>query len=828
MSRHRRKPSQIIQERRRSVAQGLASRSSRNRLVQKGIVLNLSENELRIRDLETEVAALKGELEQQAANNSREHREQMSQAEKTAQEANLEFASQARNIHVTREKHLKEKKDLEGKLSRSLLDQIKKRSGKFYDDVSAALQATMADEAAIRARELEKELEEIELKLQTASEEHRRSLEAQKTALLAKHSTEMDAARNQYDRRLEARLAQLAENHDAEMRRHDLEASKQHSDDLDRVQRDWAKRWSDRERECLEKESQRDATRQEELDTAKADFKSQQAEAERRHHQELRERDRRDMALLQEKLDELSRAREELERDRITYEKESAEKYSKSLDQAKEQDRLSRAEMENLRQREVEALELSIKEERKMYIDSREQMELAHVREITSLRSLVEDERKRGSEKSTRFEDELERKFAMLAEGLEQQAREYHKHRLERALGGLEHRAMSEVDKTRVRNDAMLDAEERMNARFQKMVTELRDSWNQEEQARASAADERLRAHFETVLEHAHEQLQMALQLNDSVDKRWMEDVQRRNKQTLEGMKQFQAKCQRLYEERLKDYVTSTELQLRRYESQLLEAGATAASEKGVLRSKIRRIKIACQRWRVDYQRMIEKRYDETVEAVEERYLAEIRALQQELITLRKKDGETKLELNTQARVEQEMRTAEILKRRDEELEEQRREREQAKNTASLQHHREQLAKVWSAMQTDPIDKIDFLTQVFEIAPYSNALLAHLQSYSTRLAAQLPLLQQVTRREFIKYRLKCIHRFQQDPAKRQEFAQGTEGARTRDLLMSELGGLNAKLQADLQVRFFLCLACFFFFFYLLLLFLLLLLLLLLC
>jgi hypothetical protein len=85
----------------------------------------------------------------------------------------------------------------------------------------------------------------------------------------------------------------------------------------------------------------------------------------------------------------------------------------------------------------------------------------------------------------------------------------------------------------------------------------------------------------------------------------------------------------------------------------LLEAGAANAAEKSELRSKIRRIKIACQRWRVDYQRMIENRYDETVEAVEERYLAEIRALQTELVTLRQKDGEITLALNTQARNEQ-------------------------------------------------------------------------------------------------------------------------------------------------------------------------------
>ena len=85
----------------------------------------------------------------------------------------------------------------------------------------------------------------------------------------------------------------------------------------------------------------------------------------------------------------------------------------------------------------------------------------------------------------------------------------------------------------------------------------------------------------------------------------------------------------------------------------MLEAGAANAAEKSELRSKIRRIKIACQRWRVDYQRMIENRYDETVEAVEERYLAEIRALQTELVTLRQKDGEITLALNTQARNEQ-------------------------------------------------------------------------------------------------------------------------------------------------------------------------------
>ena len=416
MSRHRRGPS--MADRRQSIAQGLASRNSRQQLVRKGVVVDLSSDERRIRELDAEVAALKGELEQQASNHSRDLVENMGKAERVAQEANLEFASQARGIHVMREKHLKEKKEVERNMSRTLLDQIKKRKGKFYDDVSAALKSTMEDEAVQRLRELEQELKNLENQLQSAKGQHRHELEQAKEAAMHKHQLELQAAESAFDARLDARLAQLTTKHEEDTRRKNNETSKQHSDDLDKIQREWAARWSDRERDFLETEAKRNQSRQDELDAAKTNYKNQKIEMEKRHHVELKERDRRDMALLQEKLNELGKAREALDRDRLQYEKDSAEKYSRALESAKEQDRQSRSEMDGLRQREVEALEASIREERKMYIDSREQMERAHVREITSLRALVEDERKRSREKATRFEDELERKFNLLSEGL--------------------------------------------------------------------------------------------------------------------------------------------------------------------------------------------------------------------------------------------------------------------------------------------------------------------------------------------------------------------------------------------------------------------------
>ena len=103
--------------------------------------------------------------------------------------------------------------------------------------------------------------------------------------------------------------------------------------------------------------------------------------------------------------------------------------------------------------------------------------------------------------------------------------------------------------------------------------------------------------------------------------------------------------------------------------------------------------------------------FQPALKAVEERYLSEIKTLQVELVGLRQKEGETMLVLNKQASQEQRVRSQEMLREKAENEEKVVLERTLAKNTSTLQHHREQLFKVWSAMQTDPVDKIDFLTQ---------------------------------------------------------------------------------------------------------------------
>ena len=97
--------------------------------------------EKEIKDLETQVSALKAELNQQAANHHRELDERLEAAKKTAEEANLEFASQARGINQMRERHLKEKQSLEESTWLRLFDDIRHKRD-FYQQVTQKLRDT--------------------------------------------------------------------------------------------------------------------------------------------------------------------------------------------------------------------------------------------------------------------------------------------------------------------------------------------------------------------------------------------------------------------------------------------------------------------------------------------------------------------------------------------------------------------------------------------------------------------------------------------------------------------------------------------------------------
>lgn len=50
----------------------------------------------------------------------------------------------------------------------------------------------------------------------------------------------------------------------------------------------------------------------------------------------------------------------------------------------------------------------------------------------------------------------------------------------------------------------------------------------EEERARSVQLEQRLRAHYESVISHMQRQLDVALKLNDEADREWMEDAEAR------------------------------------------------------------------------------------------------------------------------------------------------------------------------------------------------------------------------------------------------------------------------------------------------------------
>jgi hypothetical protein len=51
------------------------------------------------------------------------------------------------------------------------------------------------------------------------------------------------------------------------------------------------------------------------------------------------------------------------------------------------------------------------------------------------------------------------------------------------------------------------------------------------------------------------------------------------------------------------------------------QAGSELAAEKAQFESRLRRIKLACSRWKVAYQKDVHERYQQMASALEDRYM---------------------------------------------------------------------------------------------------------------------------------------------------------------------------------------------------------------
>merc|ERR1712070_719504 len=80
-------------------------------------------------------------------------------------------------------------------------------------------------------------------------------------------------------------------------------------------------------------------------------------------------------------------------------------------------------------------------------------------------------------------------------------------------------------------------------------------------------------------------------------------------------------------------------------------------------------------------------------------------------------------------------------------------EAEQQEGLKKLAVLRERIQELWAVLESDAPDKLAFVMQVEETAGYTPEMEDLYQNEVVKLTDQLPLMETVTRREFIKYRL---------------------------------------------------------------------------
>jgi hypothetical protein len=251
-------------------------------------------------------------------------------------------------------------------------------------------------------------------------------------------------------------------------------------------------------------------------------------------------------------------------------------------------------------------------------------------------------------------------------------------------------------------------------------------------------------------------QLKMALQLNDEADKQWMQDVEARNKQQVTTVQAFEAKCRRLYDTRLNEYVQRTDQQLADYEQQLLEAGSAVAIEKQRFESRQRRLQIACSRWKLQYQKELHERYTEAVGALEQRYMMEIEKLLHDL-------AESRLDIKTvSASVSEKEKSA-----------------MRAKSfhvDGSASTMTADLQTKWDELGAPTEERNAALVALLDSAVANPTMIAKYEEIVTKLNAKVPIVQLLSRKQYVEYKLKYAERDQAHVAE-----QSALSAELRDL-----------------------------------------------
>merc|ERR1711934_1269598 len=210
------------------------------------------------------------------------------------------------------------------------------------------------------------------------------------------------------------------------------------------------------------------------------------------------------------------------------------------------------------------------------------------------------------------------------------------------------------------------------------------------------------------------------------------------------------------------------------------------------LQLKMRKLKHASTMWRLDYQKETKFKYERMIMDMDTRQERDSDAVERQKLQAAEDAAAREASLVAQLKAAQ--ATPKITysapapapaPEPDAAREQEEAERQAGmKNLAAL---RERIQELWAVLESDAPDKLAFVMQVEETAGYTAEVEDLYQKEVVKLTDQLPLMETVTRREFIKYRLNEL----------KSGARGTREDKQKSEFVRELKRLNEQLSKAL-------------------------------
>lgn len=259
----------------------------------------------------------------------------------------------------------------------------------------------------------------------------------------------------------------------------------------------------------------------------------------------LDERHREDLELMSSRIEHL----EQLHLKLHTAVKDDGSKqqfeFIKALKRVQELDTRARDYMLEGYDTDLQVMHAAITDERVLNTESSNRIVEAHQRQLNVMQDMVKEQQREFDRSLKVMEDTLGAKYTTMLKSLQDQVQLEQEVQVMRAVGALVRTARVEAELSRQAITDQQRAEDAAAAKFQGMVSDMRQQWDEEEQLRIQDVEQRFRSHYEHMMTNMRAQVEMALQLHVVNDQQCMKDVSNRFKKQMDVMNSFKGRVRK-------------------------------------------------------------------------------------------------------------------------------------------------------------------------------------------------------------------------------------------------------------------------------------------